>query len=268
MNTENTRGSIYVRLDWAPLHFGLHPWGHAELPKGLQDVIAGTPWVVERQIRHKRSRHVNVQETVAAVMVVEDACKNSLEPERLVNGTDSRVALGAIAKGRSSSSALNGCLRRLMGLCVFGNKFFVQFWIPSELNPSDDPSRDKQLRAPKSMPAELAHLICPERTPHRYNRVGSRSSEWVFREAYSGMGRLSKCMRQEGFGVLTPMEAYPKHGSVRYVSMHDLDRPDVFASLLESIVKGKSSICISGSLAPVGLHFACSVAAPGVSIAR
>ena len=80
---------------------------------------------------------------------MEHFVRSSLVSEKVVNGTDSRVCLGAIAKGRSSSRQLNTVLRMMLGSMIAGNKYFVQFYIPSKQNPSDDPTRDVELPAPK-----------------------------------------------------------------------------------------------------------------------
>eukprot|EP00972_Heterocapsa_arctica_P066066 9745532-Heterocapsa_arctica.AAC.1 len=61
----------------------------------------------------------------------------------MANGSDSRVAIGCWAKGRSSSYLLNGVLRATMGWLVFGRKALANFWICSGSNVADDPSRFK-----------------------------------------------------------------------------------------------------------------------------
>lgn len=67
--------------------------------------------------------------------------------------SDSKVALGAWGKGRSSSHSLNRCIRRALGPCLFGGIRCVGVWIPTDLNLSDDPSRFVPLRSPSSRPA-------------------------------------------------------------------------------------------------------------------
>eukprot|EP00972_Heterocapsa_arctica_P083757 12342050-Heterocapsa_arctica.AAC.1 len=66
----------------------------------------------------------------------------------MANGSDSRVAIGCWAKGRSSSYLLNGVLRATMGS-----------------NVADDPSRFKVVRKPAPCPAWLAQHILELRSP-------------------------------------------------------------------------------------------------------
>ena len=56
----------------------------------------------------------------AAKWVLRDACARNCNSERLVNGTDSRVTLGALGKGRSSSAKMNNILRSCLGYMVLG----------------------------------------------------------------------------------------------------------------------------------------------------
>ena len=70
---------------------------------------------------------------------------------RRVCGVDSRVAVGAWAKGRSSSRQINRVFRSSLGWSVLGRIRLCPIWIGTESNPSDDPSRD--VRLPKPAPA-------------------------------------------------------------------------------------------------------------------
>ena len=62
-------------------------------------------------------------------------------PHRAVFLIDSKVALGAIAKGRSSSKPLNAFVRRAAALCFAGGLVLHCVFIPTKHNPSDWPSR-------------------------------------------------------------------------------------------------------------------------------
>ena len=74
---------------------------------------------------YRTTRHVNIQEMSAAKLVLRDACARNCDPERLVNGTDSRVTLGALGKGRSSSAKINSVLRPCLGYRYdFGTRIF------------------------------------------------------------------------------------------------------------------------------------------------
>ena len=54
----------------------------------------------------------------------------------------------AASKGRSSSRALAKLLSRLAALCVAGGLYLVFGFVPTRLNPADDPTRDCVLRSP------------------------------------------------------------------------------------------------------------------------
>ena len=54
---------------------------------------------------------------------------------------DSRVVIGAVAKGRSSSTRLNRVIKQIAALCFVGGLVLHLVFIPTEHNPADHPSR-------------------------------------------------------------------------------------------------------------------------------
>ena len=84
---------------------------------------------------------------------------------------DSRVAMGAIGKGRSSARRLNKELRRIAAL-VLGYGFVLDVvWIPTWANASDAPSRGRSLASweaalPEWAPS-LSGLNLVELSEHR-----------------------------------------------------------------------------------------------------
>ena len=73
--------------------------------------------------------------------------------------TDSRVVLGAAAKGRSSSRALNGTLQASLPYVIGGDLYPGGIHLNSEENPADAPSRDRPVPAPtRSRPVWLDDL--------------------------------------------------------------------------------------------------------------
>jgi hypothetical protein len=60
---------------------------------------------------------------------------------RCVVLSDSLVSVGALSKGRSSSSALLRRLRSVAALVLASGLQVYYLWIPSESNPADEPSR-------------------------------------------------------------------------------------------------------------------------------
>jgi len=61
--------------------------------------------------------------------------------KRLLVLCDSQVALGAVSKGRSSSQPLLRRLRALAALVMASGLCVTVRWIPTDLNPADEPSR-------------------------------------------------------------------------------------------------------------------------------
>ena len=62
--------------------------------------------------------------------------------------TDSRVALGAMAKGRSSSAPLNAVMRGMLPYILGGGLYPGMLHVSSEANRADGPSRQGPLTGP------------------------------------------------------------------------------------------------------------------------
>ena len=93
----------------------------------LGEVSRGLPWEVSYSRRAKVTAHVNLQEMYAIKTELKNSVQETLAPQRLANGVDSRVALGAWANGRSSSFVLNGILRSAIGWLILGRKQAVNW---------------------------------------------------------------------------------------------------------------------------------------------
>ena len=99
------------------------------------------PWTVRAQYRFRHISHINLQEARALVREIREESRRNRTPIRQVILTDSMVCLGAVSKGRSSSFRLNGVLRCLLPYLISGRITIALIWIPTDMNPSDDPSR-------------------------------------------------------------------------------------------------------------------------------
>ena len=229
----------YTRLDWGSLHYELHPWEHSRLPPNLLHAVKSIPWKVAREVDLRETKHVNLTEAMGVKLVLKDACSRSLDAERLVNGTDSRVVLGAFAKGRSSSSQLNAILRSCLGWSVLGQKQICQFWLESEDNPADDPSRHAPLRRPVEPSPVFQHLLIPELPYDRSASGPCDSTKPLCLETFAGRAGLSKALVKAGLPVDTPLEAYPNKGT--YIPLHDIGRPEVASRLKRGIDNGEYS---------------------------
>ena len=62
--------------------------------------------------------------------------------KRLIMFTDNQTLLGALRKGRSSKRSLNKICRRVAALCTGGQVRLELFYVKSESNPADGPSRN------------------------------------------------------------------------------------------------------------------------------
>jgi len=86
--------------------------------------------------------HVNVLEGEALVLYLEWFLRaSSRHGSRLVALLDSRVVIGAVAKGRSSSRQMNRICRRVAALVLGGSLQLFTVFVPTRQNPADAPSR-------------------------------------------------------------------------------------------------------------------------------
>jgi len=227
----------YTRLDWTSLDWKLQKWDQTRLPDVLRDAVRCTDWKCCRSYDFSSAHHVNIQEARAMLTAIDCHAAHQSGPIRCLNGTDSRVVLGAWAKGRSSSCHLNHVFRRALGRCALHQLVLAQFWLETALNPADDPSRYKPVREPARAQGVVASLVLPESTRSGSSTHGPRRSGKVALEVFSGVGRLTQCLRSVDFECDEPLEAYP--GDKVYIPLHDLDRAPVVSRLLKLIYKGK-----------------------------
>jgi len=95
----------------------------------------------------KRPMHINLLETKSVERLIEDEVSNLRGDRRIVSLIDSNVARCAVAKGRSSSYALNSVVKRIGSLMVAGGIYMCNPYCPTRLNMSDDPTRGRELRS-------------------------------------------------------------------------------------------------------------------------
>ena len=147
--------------------------------------------------------------------------------------TDSGVCLGAIGRGRSSSFRLNGKLREINGWTTLCKKYINNVHIRSKFNPGDPPSRFMKIliqEAPIGLKQYLMHEFVPMNI-HRAPQNGSRLS----REIFAGSAMLSRSLHHYGIPTGSPMDCF-REG--KYIPEQDLERPEVFESLLRDICSG------------------------------
>ena len=105
-------------------------------------------------VSFRQTSHVNLQETRAVSREIKQLSKglSPVKNEIQICLVDSLVALGCIAKGRSSSFKLNGILRSLAGFSITMNFHLALVWIATGSNPADHPSRFKAIPPPGEPP--------------------------------------------------------------------------------------------------------------------
>jgi hypothetical protein len=106
----------------------------AAADSGRWSTIVSSEW--------NRKEHINVLETRALITALSWVWSYPRSIGcRLFVWSDSKVLIGAVNKGRSSSPQLLRRLRSVSALCLATGMRLVLRWIPSELNPADGPSR-------------------------------------------------------------------------------------------------------------------------------
>ena len=107
-------------------------------------------------VQRKESRqrhHINVLE-LKSVLELEKKLSYRYHRIRYLLGADSQVGLSCLCKGRSSSPILNEMLQSSLGIYLGAGLNGNYGFVPSNANPSDDPTRNRPLRAPsKNLPS-------------------------------------------------------------------------------------------------------------------
>ena len=122
--------------------------------EGIEDqlvnaVMKSSSWSLEAAWPVKKDSHINLLE-------VEAVCKMASRlairggSMKVVAFVDSNVTRGAASKGRSSSLALSGYLRRLGATSIAGDLYLVTPYVPTRLNRADDPTRHTSIRSAES----------------------------------------------------------------------------------------------------------------------
>ncbi|CAK0813826.1 unnamed protein product, partial [Prorocentrum cordatum] len=124
----------------------------------LNDYVGFAPWQLHCHRLFRKPLHINLLEIDAACDAVDEQglrfpdCKHNLL-------LDSRVSIGAISKGRPSSTAINKLLRRRAPLQLATGSYVGCHFAPTRLQPAGVPSRT--LRDPASALARGAEAPPP-----------------------------------------------------------------------------------------------------------
>eukprot|EP00971_Amphidinium_carterae_P064471 1277065-Amphidinium_carterae.1 len=135
---------------------------------------AGSSYVFHSQA------HINRQEMLAWASGLRFMARHRLASQRrLFCIVDSLVTCNVIKKGRSSSRQL----RRALGLRVVHGLDPIPLWVPSEINPADDPTRHAKLREARDMDEEMERLWREAMQEHAWTTAVIRA-QWRDEEVH------------------------------------------------------------------------------------
>ena len=200
-----------------------------------EEVVDSIAWKLQTKRKFQTSTHVNLRELDAILEVGKEAASFSLLPQRLANGTDSLVSLGAHAKGRSPSYRLNSRLRRSVGHYVLGRKVLVNYKVDTKHNAADDPTRDVDIRSPSASNNWVSKHLAPEVASPYMRGDFSSFRGGACREVFAGSAGLTKALDDAGVWVEPPLDAYIDG---RYVAACDLDLLETRLKLEHEIDSG------------------------------
>ena len=142
-----TRGE-YVRLDWSDRP--LQPDSDMEpLPAVLVESLQKHRWAETQTLPFKTTDHINLLELEMVHQELKDIIRQGKQELRQVNLCDSRVVVGAYAKGRSSARAINRRLKSCLALSLGAGIHLINVWVPTDKNPADYPSRNRKIPHPE-----------------------------------------------------------------------------------------------------------------------
>ena len=99
-------------------------------------------WKECRAFKWRRAEHINCLELRAALHCIQwRARRTRYHSFRTMLLIDNQSIIAVIAKGRSSSKAINHLLRRLAALCCSLNLYLLVAWVDTADNPADHASR-------------------------------------------------------------------------------------------------------------------------------
>ena len=129
-----------------------------EDPEWIGEIVNGCCFKELFRYKFKTPGHINVNETRTYKSLIKSLAK--AEPDsRVVALLDSRVTIGASAKGRSSSYAICRVLQGTIPYVIGSGLYLGSLHCYSADNRADDPSRDRPVRPPsKELPRWFVDL--------------------------------------------------------------------------------------------------------------
>jgi hypothetical protein len=99
--------------------------------------IIAAPW--------KRKAHINTLELHAVLTMLKWVISCAAYNATVVSLCDSNVVISVVNKGRSSSATLLRVMRSIAAHCLWSGVVLRLLWVPTEVNPADEPSRRFQV---------------------------------------------------------------------------------------------------------------------------
>lgn len=130
-----------------------------EDPEWISELADSLPFRTLFKYRFKKPSHINILESQVYSSWIKH-CAKSHPNSRLVGLLDSRVTLGASAKGRSSSFSISRVLRQTIPYQIGSNLYPGGLHVYSSKNRADAPSRDREIEPPtKALPPWYLDLL-------------------------------------------------------------------------------------------------------------
>lgn len=157
------------------------PW--REDPEWIGEICESAPFTEVFRFSFAKPGHINVNETRAYKSWIKSMAKGHRN-SRFLGLLDSRVTLGAAAKGRSSSYAISRVLRGSLGYVISGNLYPGGLRCYSKANRADELSRNKPVRGPSNdFPGWLVALQAGDTRPFdalvESARVPRNAARWL-----------------------------------------------------------------------------------------
>ena len=138
---------VYLPRDWF------------EGPEWISEICNSMPFKEVFRYRFKKSGHINVNEASVYKSWLKAMAK-SQPCSRFVGLLDSRVTIGATAKGRSSSPAISRILQGCLAYALGAELYPACLHCRSDDNRSDAPSRDCSVEEPsRDQPTRLCRQV-------------------------------------------------------------------------------------------------------------
>jgi hypothetical protein len=127
----------YTKLETDEVPAHLHP---SDL---VLDFVKTAQWEHARSVKWneaRREQHINILEMTQMVSSFFTVAEHHLGERFIIIG-DSAAAIGALAKGRSSSNMLNAVCRRAASVLCALDMVALYLWVPTAVSPADRASR-------------------------------------------------------------------------------------------------------------------------------